>query len=214
MEGAEIDTSAPFQSVKEAVVLFGDRVLAGELYANKIKQMRDKASEYGHVPSRLGTVTAELEETKQSLQKAREERMQMASCLSTLQEELGRTKRELQQLMKHESDKCLLDLKIEELKFDEDSTKFQVKKETTDEKVEFQKKKYVRFAKPSSVAQISVPESSHDAVLQRHHSLKKKKKKQLIHLLEGYFSRIKRNSEVASLCKTYTQELVEIWSLF
>lgn len=160
--------------------------------------MQDGASEYGHE-----ALTCELEETKQSLQKARQESIHMARCFSSLQQELEQTKRELQQLKIRTSDRRVLNLEMEDLKFVEDSTEImeQVKKETTcgDQRVEFQKKKCVTFANPPLVAQVIVPPPPQpsEAVLQRHPSLKKKKKKPLIPFIGGIFSKKRGSSEVA-----------------
>ncbi|XP_022886784.1 WEB family protein At1g75720-like isoform X2 [Olea europaea var. sylvestris] len=175
---AEIDTTAPFRSVKEAVVLFGERVLAGELYVNNLQE--DRKREY--VPSKVGTMKAELEETKNNLKRAHEEGMLMASCLSSMQQELEQTKRELNQLKERESQKQEIDLDIEHLKFVEDSTRFELRTQKTDQKVEFQKNTYM-----TSVAQVMMPPPGDAAVLERHPSLKKKKKKQLIPFIGRIF---------------------------
>ncbi|XP_009760561.1 WEB family protein At1g75720-like [Nicotiana tabacum] len=195
---AEIDTSAPFRSVKEAVTLFGERVLAGELYSpNKLKQMQDGESESDNVPCKLGIVTAELEETKQRLQKAREESLFMATCLSSLEEELERTTKELENLknIKQQSEK--LQSEIEDLKFVEDmTTKLEIN--MASENIEFQKKRYVTFENPPILSHVvNIPKLGDDhVILQRHPSLKKKKKKSLIPYIGGIFSRKKSGSQV------------------
>lgn len=153
--------------------------------------MHDGSIENGHATSRLGSITAELEETKQCLQKAQAESLVMATCLSSLQEELQRTKRELRHLKERESQKKAIELEIEDLKFVEDikdEEEFQVKTQTTihqQQNVQFQKKRYVTFADPPSLAQVVVPPA--DALLQRHPSLRKSKKKPLLPLIKGVF---------------------------
>nr|GMD99275.1 WEB family protein At1g75720-like [Ipomoea batatas] len=199
---AEIDTSPPFRSVKEAVMMFGDTLLAGELYATKLKQMNEFGSgKNDGVPmAELGNVTAELEETKQTLEKAQEESLIMATCLSSLQDELERTKKELRQLKAEQkkSDQSPAPAVEEEnlIKSIEVSSEFDLKSadptkpENNNNNIEFQKKRYVTFANPPSVvARVMVPESD-DARLERLPSMKKKKRSS-IPLIGGLLSRIK-----------------------
>jgi len=157
--------------------------------------MESGRSENGVEYSRIENVEAELEETRENLQRAKEESMVMAHCLSSLQEELERTKEELQQLKQRETEKHPVESEIEDVKFVENLTTFGVKSSRFDEeKMEFQKKRYVTFANPPSVSHMMLPQQGVEK-LERHPSLRKKKKS-LIPLIGAIFSRKKGSQEV------------------
>ncbi|XAR73778.1 hypothetical protein NMG60_11007864 [Bertholletia excelsa] len=203
---AEIDTRAPFRSVKEAVILFGERVLAGEVYASKLKEVQVRTSEHGQFHSRFGAVSAELKETKQILVKAQEEGNLMADCLKSLQQELEQTRRELQQLKTRREpsqDDPPADPEIEELKFIENSSKLQVQTKKEEGTQYLQKKRSVKFASPPTLAQVITGKDAGEVPEMVPSPRKQMKRKPLIPLIGGLFSKKKeKESQQAKPVRT------------
>lgn len=114
-------------------------------------------------PRPLPPVTTELEEAKQKLEKEREEKQKMAGCIQTLQEELSHAMRELQRLKAREDEEAgakVIDLEVDDgLHFihDEKQQLAAPPRVSADGIAaagggELQKKRYVTFADPPTVA--------------------------------------------------------------
>ncbi|KAK8607463.1 hypothetical protein V6N13_053198 [Hibiscus sabdariffa] len=189
---AEIDTRPPFRSVKEAVMLFGEKVLVAEIYGNKLKEMRVQVGESGKGQSKMAALTSELEETKQSLQRTKEEGSLMSFNIKALKEELEQTKKDLQQLREKEFQKQRLEPDKEDFKFIENATKmgFIKPNEEPADDDELQKKRYVKFASPPSLAQVIV---NKDEMVEK--PIKKVKRKPTMSMIGWLFAKKKGSRE-------------------
>lgn len=206
----EIDMRQPFRSVKEAVMLFGEKVLAGEIHAKQLQQSKASTTG-GQNQFKFGTARVELEETKQSLQKAKEEGDVMAHCLQSLREELEQTRREIQQLKSTrdvvpEKKVPLTDFDDddeihEELKFIEQLVEVKIQTREDEEEIEFEKKRSVKFASPPLLTKIIAVNKEEYHVKKEtgekspSHLKKKLKRKPLIPLIGAFFSKKKGNQE-------------------
>ncbi|KAL0350432.1 UNVERIFIED_CONTAM: WEB family protein [Sesamum radiatum] len=172
--------------------------------------MQSKASHGQMQPSKLGAVTAELEETKQSLQKAKQEGSLMAHCLTSLRQELEQTKRELHQLKAKKTNIVPhLDIdeepEIEELKFVENTSNVEItvgSPGNDEDGLEFEKKRSVKFASPPLLTKVIVSKdngTAEDGERAPLKSKKKMKKNPLVPLIGGFFlKKIKGRKESES----------------
>ncbi|CAA2963500.1 Hypothetical predicted protein [Olea europaea subsp. europaea] len=187
----EIDMRQPFRSVKEAISLFGERVLAGEIYANKLKEMQIKKNT-GKYTSKIGGDHHDEQTKQQSVEKEKEESNNlMVHCLNSLRQELEQTKMELKQLKSKEShienDKQFVEPEIEELKFIENTA--EIKKLTEEENgLEFERKRSVKFASPPLLTRVIINTDDGGKDGEQKPSPKKNpKKKPLVSLMGGLF---------------------------
>ncbi|XP_078448306.1 WEB family protein (DUF827) [Wolffia australiana] len=170
---AEVDTRTPFRSVKEALMLFGEKVLAEQIYASNLNQCPD-APRHASAPSSrilgarkeetrkiedntvssLALIHAELAETRQMLEMARTEGMLMVTALTSLRDELQMTREELMRLKslkmengpKEEVNELVSTVESGELKEEEGPSSSEERQEI--------RRRYVRFAEPPSLVQV------------------------------------------------------------
>ncbi|KAG0456957.1 hypothetical protein HPP92_021806 [Vanilla planifolia] len=202
---AEIDTRSPFRSVKEAVILFGEKVLAGEI-SNRLNEMQVMANKEQSA-SRVSLLIAELEETRQNLERAQEERLEMVNYLSCLRQELEKTKIEVMQLKAKEREKPCIDSDIEDIKFVEHPCTVEIERTVEKEAETFHRKKFVTFANPPSSSRamsteehvISRQISEDRETSQMRNKKKKTKKKSLLPIMASILLKKKSYEGEASV---------------
>ncbi|KAG7029434.1 WEB family protein [Cucurbita argyrosperma subsp. argyrosperma] len=167
----------PYRSVKEAVELYGQRILAPELYANVLQEIESEENEHEKKLLRIKSVRDELEIAKQNLEKAKERSIAMARSFSSLQEELEETKRKLQ-MLKEKSDYAI--------EFNGDSLKFDFKTQSQrfeeQEEIEAYGKRH---------AKMNGEGFKNDPSLKNKKKNMASKKKKAILFIEGFFSKKK-----------------------
>ncbi|KAI3798836.1 hypothetical protein L1987_34118 [Smallanthus sonchifolius] len=189
----ENDSRQPFKSVKEAVMLFGEKVLAGEIYAHKLKEMENIVTENNP----HGTKAA-IGDKKQALS-SKDEGNLMAYYLMSLKQQLEETKSELDQLKSTRgpdpSHYMPIDPEIEEIKFIDQNPKPTHVMPTIDKSepgydniFELKQADSVKFQTPTPTNVIVEAPKVQDKGSSSF-KIKKNKKKTLVPLLSGIFSK-------------------------
>ncbi|XP_020581753.1 WEB family protein At2g17940-like [Phalaenopsis equestris] len=199
MVRAGVDTSSPFQSVKEAVMLFGEKVLVGDT-ENKLKEVRATTDKHKQTTSSLHSLEIELEQTTQNLLKAREERKAAVNCLNSVIQELEKTKTELKRLKVRDRENSTMDSEVEHIKFIENAMPI------LNEDAEFESKRFMKFNNLPSLGRFFSSENLLDTKVSMDREVlelikKKKKKRAFLPVIASIFSKKREYRHEASITR-------------
>ncbi|KAL9448426.1 hypothetical protein AB3S75_015834 [Citrus x aurantiifolia] len=101
---SNVDTSRPFRSVKEAVAIFGERLLLGEFYSTNINHSKGIISSAWKYPSPSPSPSPQQNPSKDDDDAEKEHELELFGTLKKLEAELEETKTELKLLKEKESE--------------------------------------------------------------------------------------------------------------
>lgn len=101
---SNVDTSRPFRSVKEAVAIFGERLLLGEFYSTNINHSKEIISSAWKYPSPSPSPSPQQNPSKDDDDAEQEHELELFGTLKKLEAELEETKTELKLLKEKESE--------------------------------------------------------------------------------------------------------------
>lgn len=101
---SNVDTSRPFRSVKEAVAIFGERLLLGEFYSTNINHSKEIISSAWKYPSPSPSPSPQQNPSKDDDDAEQGHELELFGTLKKLEAELEETKTELKLLKEKESE--------------------------------------------------------------------------------------------------------------